>query len=60
MKYKIEFIKASEQHRYKLGVECLQEIFTLSKCDYLLKAHTSAISIVTVILAENLKKVFKL
>ena len=54
------YFEAREHHRYKLGVECLQEIFTLSKCDYLLKAHTSSISIVAVILAENLKKIFKL
>lgn len=45
-------------HRYKLGVECLEEIFTLTKCDYLLKADISAISMVTCILSENIKKVY--
>ena len=47
-------------HRYNLGVECLKEIFTLSKCDYLLKADISSISIVSVILSENIKKVYSL
>lgn len=48
-----------ELHRYNLGVECVKEIFTLSKCDYLLKADISSISIVASILAENIKKVYK-
>jgi RNAse (barnase) inhibitor barstar len=47
-------------HRYKLGVECIQEIFTLAKCNYLLKADVSSISIVAIILSENLQKVYKL
>ena len=47
-------------HRYKLGVECLQEIFTLNKCEYVLKADISAISIVSCILSDNIKKVYKL
>lgn len=47
-------------HRYLLGVECLKEIFTLSKCDYMLKADVSSISIIASILSENLKKVYKL
>ena len=47
-------------HRYLLGKECLQDIFTLTKCDYFLKADKSAISIVTCILAENIKQVYKL
>jgi hypothetical protein len=47
-------------HKYKLGVECIQEIFTLAKCDYLLKADKSAVSIVACILAENIKQVYML
>jgi len=47
-------------HRYLLGKECLRDIFTLTKCDYLLKADKSAISIVACILAENIKQVYKL
>lgn len=54
------FIEVREHHRYKLGVECLKEIFTLSKCNYLLKADTSALSIVSVILADRIEKVFKI
>jgi hypothetical protein len=49
-----------EQHKYKLGIECIQEIFTLSKCDYLLKADISSVSIIASILAENIKQVYKL
>ena len=48
-----------ELHRYKLGVECIQEIFTLSKCDYLLEADKSSISIIASILAENIKQVYR-
>jgi len=54
------FKDGRELHRYKLGVECLQEIFTLSKCDYLLKADISSISIIASMLAENIKQVYKL
>lgn len=47
-------------HRYTMGIECMKEIFTLTKCDYLLKAYTSSMSIIAVILSENIKKVYKL
>ena len=47
-------------HRYTMGIECMKEIFTLTKCDYLLKAYTSSMSILGVILSENIKKVYKL
>jgi hypothetical protein len=47
-------------HKYLLGVECCQEIFTLAKCDYMLKADVSSISIVAIILSQNIKKVYKL
>ena len=47
-------------HKYLLGLECCQEIFTLTKCDYMLKADVSAISIVASILSENIKKIYKL
>jgi len=49
-----------EQHKYKLGIECIQEIFGLAQCDYLLKADISSISIVACMLAENIKEVYKL
>jgi hypothetical protein len=45
-------------HKYKMGVECLQEIFTLSKCDYLLKADISSISNVAVILSDKIKVIY--
>lgn len=48
-----------ELHRYNLGIECTKEILTLSKCDYLLKADLSSISIVASILGENIKQVYK-
>lgn len=54
------FKDSRENHRYKLGVECIQEIFTLSKCDYLLKADVSSVSIIASILSDNIKKVYKL
>lgn len=47
-------------HRYLMGVECLYEILTLSKCNFMLKAHKSSISIVACILSENIKKIFTL
>ena len=49
-----------ELHRYKLGIEWIQEIFTLANCDYLLKADVSSVSIIASILAENIKQVYKL
>ena len=47
-------------HKYLIGVECCKEIFTLAKFDFLLKADVSSISIVSIILSENIQKVFKL
>lgn len=49
-----------QYHKYKLALEGVLEIFTLTKCDYLLKAHVSAFSMVSSILSENIKRVFKL
>lgn len=49
-----------QYHKYKLALEGVLEIFTLTKCDYLLMAHVSAFSMVASILSENIKKVFKL
>ena len=49
-----------ELHRYNLGVECMKEIFILTKCDHLLMAWTSSISIVASILSENIKNVYKI
>lgn len=54
------FISERENHRYVLGVECIQEIFTLSKCDYMLKADVSSVSIIACILSDNIKKIYKL
>lgn len=54
------FYNSRPMHRYLIGVECCQEIFTLSKCDYMLKADVSSISIIASILSENIKKVYKL
>ena len=48
-----------ELHRYKIGVECIHEIFILAKCDYLLKADLSSISIVASMLSENIKQVYR-
>lgn len=48
-----------EYHKYKLALEGILEIFTLSKCDYMLKADVSALSMVATILSENIKKVYK-
>lgn len=48
-----------EYHKYKLALEGILEIFTLSKCDYMLKADISALSMVATILSENIKKVYK-
>jgi hypothetical protein len=45
-------------HNYKLGLECMREIYALSKCDFLLKADISAISMVSIMLTENIKKVY--
>jgi hypothetical protein len=53
------FVGPREQHKYKLGIECIQEIFTLAKCDYLLKADVSSVSIIASILAENIKQVYR-
>ena len=48
-----------ELHRYNLGIECTKDILTLSKCNYLLKADLSSISIVASILGENIREVYK-
>jgi hypothetical protein len=53
------FVGPRENHKYQLGVECIQEIFTLAKCDYLLKADVSSVSIIASILSENIKLVYK-
>ena len=54
------FISERKNHKYTLGVECIHEILTLSKCDYSLKADVSSISRIASILSENIKKVYKL
>lgn len=46
-------------HKYNLGLEVILEIFTLTKCDFLLKADISALSIVATILSEKIKKIYK-
>jgi len=52
------FTADRENHRYKLGTECMKEIFTLTKCKYFLKAHKSSVSIVATILSENIQKIY--
>jgi hypothetical protein len=54
------FKNERKYHRYILGVECIQEIFALTKCDYMLKADISSISIVACILSNNIKQIYKL
>lgn len=49
-----------QYHKYKLALEGILEIFTLTKCDYMLKADVSALSIVAIILSENIKTVYKI
>jgi len=49
-----------EQHKYKLGIECLIEILTMTKCDFLLKADKSALSIIATILSDNIQKIYTL
>lgn len=48
-----------QYHKYKLALEGVLEIFTLAKCDYMLKADVSALSMVATILSENIKKIYK-
>jgi hypothetical protein len=48
-----------QYHKYKLALEGILEIFTLTKCDYMLKADVSALSMVATILSENIKKIYK-
>jgi len=47
-----------EHHKYKLGMECLIEILTMSKCDFLLKADKSALSIISAILSDKIQKIY--
>ena len=47
-------------HRYNMGLECLQEILTLAKCDCMLRAHISSISILACIFSDNLKNIYTL
>lgn len=47
-------------HRYYIGLECLQEFLTLAKCDHMLRAHISSISILACIFSDNLKTIYTL
>ncbi len=49
-----------QHHKYKLALESILEIFTLTKCDYMLKADISALSMVAAILSEKIKKIYKI
>ena len=49
-----------EFHKYHMGLECIKEIYTLSKCNYLLKAPVSAISNTAVYLSTSINKLYKL
>jgi len=47
-----------ENHGYNLCREVLVDILLLTKCDYFLRAKLSAVSSVTTILSENIKKIY--
>ena len=47
-----------ENHGYNLCKEVLVDILLLTKCDYFLRAKLSAVSSVTTVLSENIKKIY--
>ena len=46
-----------ENSNYHLNAECIKEIYTLSMCNYLLRADISAISNVAILLSTHIKQV---
>ena len=49
---------ARSEHNYRLCKEVIMDIFTLTKCNYFLRAHTSSVSIITTMFSEHLKKIY--
>ena len=47
-----------ENHGYNLCREVLIDMLLLSKCDYFLRSKISAVSLITTILSENIKKIY--
>jgi hypothetical protein len=47
-----------ENHNYNLCREVLVDMLLLSKCDYFLRSKISAVSLITTILSENIKKIY--
>lgn len=47
-----------ENHRHNLCREVLIDMLLLSKCDYFLRSKISAVSLITTILSEKIKKIF--
>jgi hypothetical protein len=47
----------NEFHNYRLSLECIKEIYTLSMCNSLLRADVSAISNVAILLSTKINKV---
>lgn len=47
-----------ENHLFLLGKEVILDIFLLSKCDYILKSEISAVSQLSCLFSENIKKTF--
>ena len=49
-----------ENANYHLSAECIKEIYTLSMCNYLLRADVSSISNVAILLYTKIKKLYQL
>jgi RNAse (barnase) inhibitor barstar len=49
-----------EFHKYNLSKECIKEIYTLSMCNFLLRADVSAISNVAIILSNRINTLYNL
>ena len=47
-----------ENHGHNLCKEVLIDMLLLSKCDYFLRSKISAVSLITTILSENIKKIY--
>ena len=49
-----------ENANYHLSTECIKEIYTLSMCNLLLRAHVSSVSNVAILLSTHINKVYSL
>tara|TARA_R100000544_G_scaffold32200_1_gene18525 strand:- start:955 stop:1764 length:810 start_codon:yes stop_codon:yes gene_type:complete len=49
-----------EFHKYNLSKECIKEIYTLSMCNFLLRADVSAISNVAILLSNRINTLYNL